>query len=79
MNNITIGLYPNGQFKCNIVAPEHLADHIEYNKLNRFGRALFVNGECVYRGFVSDETISDMEVKIPTLKLDISKVSEKYW
>jgi hypothetical protein len=78
MNSVTIGVYSNGEFKSNIVAPEHLADHIEYNKTNRFGRALFVNGECVYRGFISDELISEWEAKIPTMVFDTSRTSEKY-
>lgn len=53
----TIGIYPNGEFKTNGVRREHLKEHIEYNKKMRFGRALVVDGEVVYKGHVSDETI----------------------
>lgn len=53
----TIGLYANGDTKYNGVANEDLAAHIAYNKQARWGRALIVDGECVYDGFVSKKLI----------------------
>lgn len=53
----TIGVYPNGGHKVNGVKTEHLAEHIEYNKTFRFGRALIVDGEIVYLGAMSREKL----------------------
>jgi hypothetical protein len=53
----TIGLYANGETKYNGVADEDLQYHIEYNKKWRFGRALIVDGKCVYEGCVDKELI----------------------
>lgn len=47
-----MGLYANGDVKHNGVAEEGLEAHIEYNRLMRFGRALFVDGKCVYKGYL---------------------------
>lgn len=30
---------------------------VEYNQTFRFGCALFVNNECVYRGYLSEEEV----------------------
>lgn len=46
-----MGLYSDGSVKHNGVADEHLQHHIEYNKVARFGRALFVNGKCIFTGY----------------------------
>jgi len=46
----TIGVYPNGNYKINGVKPEHLKEHIKYNKTMRFGRALLVDGVIEYIG-----------------------------
>lgn len=54
----TIGLYPDNSFKMNGVRPEDLESHIQYNKEFRPGRALFVDGKCVYKGIsITSETI----------------------
>ena len=79
MNHVTIGVYKNGQYKVNIVREEHLENHIEYNKTMRFGRALFVDGKCVYKGYLTDEEVSIWTEKIATMKFDTSKPSDKYW
>lgn len=60
----TIGIYPNGDFKTNGVADKHLQDHIEYNKKFRFGRALIVDNEVVYKGYVNEETIKEVLQKV---------------
>lgn len=41
----TIGVYPSGDFKTNGVKHSNLEAHIEYNKINRWGRGclLMVN------------------------------------
>ena len=53
----TVGIYPDGSFKLNGVAPEHLESHIKYNKEWRFGRALVVDGKIEYSGYLKDEDI----------------------
>lgn len=68
----TVGLYPNGNWKCNGVHEEHIETHIEYNKSYRPGRTLFVDGEMVYKGLgISQETIRTfMETDLPKIKID---------
>lgn len=51
----TMGVYRDGSRKNNGVIEEHLADHIEYNKTMRPGRALFVDGVCHNKGYLSEE------------------------
>jgi hypothetical protein len=63
----TIGVYPNGDYKMNGVPSEHLENHIEYNKLWRWGRALIVDGVVVYKGNVHEETLKMILDKIPTM------------
>lgn len=65
----TVGVYPNGEYKCNGVKEENLKTHIEYNKTFRFGRALVVDGEVVYRGFGCDKAIEDLQETIKILKM----------
>lgn len=79
MNHVTIGVNSNDSYVINIVRPEHLEGHIEYNKVMRFGRALFVNGECVYEGYLSDATIEKWTLKISEMKIDTSIPSKLYW
>lgn len=63
----TVGVYPNGDMKQNGVIHENLEEHIEYNIKFRFGRALFVDGKCVYPGFVNDSTLKEATIKIACL------------
>jgi hypothetical protein len=55
----------------NAVLIEHLKDHIEYNKSNRFGQSLFVDDVCVYQSFIhNDEDIKELtkmskEIEMP--------------
>lgn len=46
----TIGLYPDLSYKINGVREDLLKQHIKYNITNRFGRALFLDGKCIYKG-----------------------------
>lgn len=55
MNHLTLGVYPNGQLAVNVVRPEDLESHIEYNKTFRFGRLLYVDGKRVYGGCIKEE------------------------
>jgi hypothetical protein len=53
----SVGVYSDLSYKQNGVAEEHLAEHINYNKKYRFGRALFVDGVCVYEGYLIAESL----------------------
>lgn len=77
-NHVTIGVYNNETFKVNIVKPDDLEGHIEYNMQMRFGRALFVDGKCVYSGYLNDEKIARWTEKISKMNFDTSKSSEPY-
>lgn len=64
MIHTTIGIYSDGSYKVNGVRSEDLSSHIEYNKTMRFGRALIVDGEIVYTGYLSKEQVQTiMEAK----------------
>lgn len=63
----TIGVYPNGDCKVNGVDSEHLESHIQYNKDFRVGRALFVDGVCVYKGFVDESVLEAWKEKAKTI------------
>lgn len=79
MNSVTVGVYPDGSHKINVVRPEHLEEHIKYNKLYRPGRALFVDGKCEYAGlYFKDEKVSEWEQKIKSWEVDGSKVTVPY-
>lgn len=60
----TRGVYANGEFKDNGVAPEDLEIHIEYNLTMRPGRAFFVDGVCRNRGYLSEEQCRRVEAEL---------------
>lgn len=61
MIHTTIGVYPNKERKVNGVRSENLAEHIQYNIRFRHGRALFVDGKCIYKGVGVFDTWRDEE------------------
>ncbi len=48
----------------NKVLPEHLANHIEYNKRLRPGRALFVDGKTINEGYYTTAETKAFEARI---------------
>lgn len=78
MNHVTIGVYASDNHKVNIVKPEHLEEHIQYNLTLRPGRAFFVDGKCLNHGYLSDEKVEEWEMKIGQMKFDTSRSSEPY-
>lgn len=78
MNHVTIGVYANNSHKINIVKPEHLEGHIDYNKTMRFGRGLFVDGKCVHKGYLDDKQVQDWETKIEQMNINTSNPSKEY-
>jgi hypothetical protein len=80
----TVGVYPNWRFlgehgyKTNGVLPEHLESHIEYNKTFRWGRALFVDGKCVYPGSLGPIDIAEWESKLESPGYTLTKCTAPY-
>ena len=42
---------------------EELEETIEYNRVMRFGCAQFVDGKCVYNGYLTDEEVEAARLK----------------
>lgn len=82
MNHVTIGVYANGEFKVNIVLPEHLQEHVEYNRVMRPGRMLFVDGKYAvggcYKKEYQEQMIKEWEDKISKMSFNTSKPSSMY-
>lgn len=57
----TLGLYNNGDWKDNGVIRPNLENHIVYNFQFRPGRALFIDGICVNRGYIDEGRCADAE------------------
>jgi len=74
----TIGVYNNDQYVMNGVLPEYLEAHIEYNIENRGGRALFVDGICVHRGYLDYDRVQAWEMKIKNQQLVTTTLSKTY-
>lgn len=78
MNHISVGVYANGNHVINIVREEHISDHIDYNIHMRPGRALFIDGECINKGYLKDESVDKWKEKIKEMNIDSSTSSERY-
>lgn len=55
-----VNVYKNGERKCNGVAAEDLEEHIEHNKSVRQGRAIFIDGVCVHRGYLTQTEVDSV-------------------
>lgn len=77
-NHLTVGIYPNGSYKHNVVAPEHLESHIDYNITMRPGRLFFVDGVCMNTGWFSQEDINKYQQLALGLKVNMSEVTMPY-
>lgn len=60
----TRGVYNSGNFLDNGVNSQYLASHIWYNLNMRPGRAFFVDGVCLNKGYISDERCKEEAEKI---------------
>ncbi|HDR7922706.1 TPA: hypothetical protein QCY49_000691 [Bacillus paranthracis] len=79
MNHVSIGVYNNETHVVNIVPDYNLEKHIEYNKIMRFGRALFIDGECVHTGYLSDKKIETWSNKIKEMDIATLTPSTTYY
>jgi len=57
----TIGVYNDGSKKFNGVAHKDLKTHIAYNLIIRFGRAFFLEGICLYSGYLNSDRTAQIE------------------
>lgn len=65
---ISVRIYNNGSYVVNNVRPDHIEDHINHNKLFRFGCALVVDGEIHNEGYLDVDRIMEIYRSI-----DVSK------
>lgn len=81
-NHLTLGVYPNGDYKYNVVREEDLQSHIEYNKKFRPGRLLYVDGERVNNGCRKPEYLEKYDKIADEFyknnKVDVSKPTIPY-
>lgn len=65
----TVGVYGNGTYKTNGVSEDDLELHIKYNLDFRPGRAFFVEGKCINKGYFSDEEVLFWTEKIKNIEI----------
>ena len=58
-------VYLNGDIKRSYWE-DGIEDWVEYNSTFRFGNALFVNGECVRNGYLSEDRCKELEIQFRT-------------
>jgi len=75
----TIGVYANGSRQYNGVRREDLHAHVEYNLHYRSGRALIIEGRCVYSGHVDDKKIKSLEEELAQHPHTPSEASKIYF
>lgn len=78
-NHVTVGVYSNHTHVTNIVRPEDLVGHIEYNRVMRFGRALFVDGVCVHKGYLNEKDIAEWTKIIAGMTFNKMVASNQYY
>jgi hypothetical protein len=78
----TIGVYNDNSQKTNFVENEHLSEHIAYNLIYRPGRAFFVNGICLNKGYLDNKRVGKLETElqqeIKQINLNNTKPSKIY-
>ena len=52
MKHLVLNIYANGDYVFDSVDNIELKEYIEYNKLWRFGRLIYVDGQRVYNGCI---------------------------
>jgi hypothetical protein len=82
MNHVTVGVYPSGDYKVNVVREEDLESHIEYNLKFRPGRLFFVDGKAMNNGLMKEEYaqpwIQEWTEKIKNMNIDTSTSTRPY-
>lgn len=62
----------------NGVAPEDLKEHIGYNTTMRPGCALFIDGKCVYEGYLTKERCERIERQLKKRPPKIKQITRPY-
>lgn len=75
--HLTVGIYPNKDYTYNIVRGLDLDSHIEYNKVFRCGRILYVDGVRVYNGCIKEEYLQEYDELYNQLIKQIGDVSNR--
>ena len=70
---LTVGIYPNKQWKYNVVREEDLAEHIDYNLTFRPGRVFYVNGVRKCNGLISPTRLEEYDKLEEHIRTDILK------
>lgn len=66
-----VRIYANGDIRTTYWRKAEVADWLAYNKLYRFGNALFVNGECKQNGYLSDGLCAEISEVIREYNLNV--------
>lgn len=74
----TMGVYANGDRKHNGVAATDLEAHIDYNLKMRPGRALFVDGKCVHRGYLTEGQCKQIEHELTVDPILMDRITTPY-
>ena len=75
--HLTVGIYANKQWTYNIVRDEDLQQHIEYNKVFRFGRLLYVDDVRVYNGCTTEEYLAEYDERYKEIREQIGDITYK--
>ena len=59
--HVTLGIYPNKQFKYNVVRDEDLENHIEFNLIFRPGRIFYVDGKRMNNGMIREDKLPEYD------------------
>lgn len=73
-----VGVYSSGDKIHNGVLSDDLNHHIEYCKTFRPGRAIFVDGKCIYRGYLTEQECVVVEKELQESSFKITKVTRPY-
>lgn len=74
----SLSIYNSGYRVSQGVLSTHLKDHIEHNCVMRFGRALFIDGVCHNKGYLSKERIQAITDELALNPVVMTKVSLPY-
>jgi len=74
----TVGVYRNGDRITNRVLREDVFSHISYNLTFRPGRAFFLEGICLNRGYFSIDEIFCLEQELSSVDDSLSPASKIY-
>lgn len=78
MIHSTVGVYANGDFKTNGVAAKDLEDHVKYNLSYRPGRAFYLDGACLNRGYLTEAEAEEWRLKIIDMNLKPTHCTAPY-